>query len=590
MPASRPAAPAKDSRGLKRRLGRSMLCRRTLSQVIFIQGLEGLKLYLSDMTYRYEMENLCRLFFPSQGIEADLGECPPEPQGLWAQAALAGDGRLARCSAGDGQRLWEESLPVDPALGKREAERCLGVALYRALSAMTGLIPQWGILTGVRPVKLFESLSRELGGGDPARGDALAADYMAGQLLVSRDKIELCRLSAEAERRCVGKPRSPARADRHPPSSCAIGIPQSDVSAQAPTDGREDAGTRQNFRLAVKESGEDAAGGDPSARAQGAQPSVDGISTRDYSLYVSIPFCPTRCAYCSFVSHSIERAGKLVPNYLDCLARELEAVAHFAGHRGLRLKTVYVGGGTPTTLSAGQLEELLDVIARWFDLGCTQEFTVEAGRPDTVTREKLLALRRGGVTRLAINPQTLDDRVLEAIGRRHTAAQALEAFALARECGFDNINMGSSLRGFLSIRSPGLSAPSTGCSPCGRRAVDACTPCPSNALPACRRATAAPILGRTPPCQRREGQDEEVALMLDLASRKLTAAGRPSLLPLPPKQDAGQSGKRRLVPSRPGGGVLQHLHDERAAHRSGGRGRGGHPPEGPARRGHRTGL
>ena len=587
MPASRPAAPAKDSRGLKRRLGRSMLCRRTLSQVIFIQGLEGLKLYLSDMTYRYEMENLCRLFFPSQGIEADLGECPPEPQGLWAQAALAGDGRLARCSAGDGQRLWEESLPVDPALGKREAERCLGVALYRALSAMTGLIPQWGILTGVRPVKLFESLSRELGGGDPARGDALAADYMAGQLLVSRDKIELCRLSAEAERRCVGKPRSPARADRHPPSSCAIGIPQSDVSAQAPADGREDAGTRQNFRLAVKESGEAAAGGAPSARAQGAQPSVDGISTSDYSLYVSIPFCPTRCAYCSFVSHSIERAGKLVPDYLDCLARELEAVAHFAGHRGLRLKTVYVGGGTPTTLSAGQLEELLDVIARWFDLGCTQEFTVEAGRPDTVTREKLLALRRGGVTRLAINPQTLDDRVLEAIGRRHTAAQALEAFALARECGFDNINMDliaglplDSLAGFertldgvLALRPEGITVHTLSLKRSARMSS----------------RDGGPHTGTDSPLPEAGRSDEEVALMLDLASRKLTAAGYlPYYLYRQSKMRGNLENVGWSLPGREGYYniyMMNELHTVLAA------GAGAVTRlEGPARRGHRTGL
>lgn len=159
-----------------------------------------------------------------------------------------------------------------------------------------------------------------------------------------------------------------------------------------------------------------------------------------FSLYVSIPFCPTRCAYCSFVSHSVERAGKLIEPYVTLLCRELEEIGRIADALGLRLETVYFGGGTPTVLNARQLKILFDAVKNSFDLSTLREYTVEAGRPDTVTREKLEVLKNAGVTRISINPQTFNDSVLEAIGRRHTSAQTLDAFALAKESGFDNIN------------------------------------------------------------------------------------------------------------------------------------------------------
>ncbi|MGN1421213.1 MAG: coproporphyrinogen dehydrogenase HemZ [Eubacterium sp.] len=160
-----------------------------------------------------------------------------------------------------------------------------------------------------------------------------------------------------------------------------------------------------------------------------------------FSLYVSIPFCPTRCSYCSFVSHSIERTKRLVEPYTDLLCKELESVAKIAKDFGLRLETIYFGGGTPTTLSAKQLTKLFDTIENNFDMSSLREYTVEAGRPDTVTEEKLMALRTAGVDRISINPQSFNDKVLEAIGRKHTSRQTVEAFELARKCGFDNINM-----------------------------------------------------------------------------------------------------------------------------------------------------
>lgn len=163
--------------------------------------------------------------------------------------------------------------------------------------------------------------------------------------------------------------------------------------------------------------------------------------TNSFSLYISIPFCPTRCNYCSFVSHSIERTQKLVNPYVELLCKELEYTSKIAKDLNLRLETIYWGGGTPTTLSAEQLSKILTVINDCFVLNDLREYTVEAGRPDTITEQKLFALKKFGVDRISINPQTFNDNVLVEIGRRHTAQMTVDSFLLARECGFDNINM-----------------------------------------------------------------------------------------------------------------------------------------------------
>lgn len=162
---------------------------------------------------------------------------------------------------------------------------------------------------------------------------------------------------------------------------------------------------------------------------------------RDFSLYVSIPFCPTRCSYCSFVSHSIAAAKKLIPAYVSRLCDEIRETGKLALDLGLRLRTVYFGGGTPTSLSADDLTAITAAIKNAFDLSSVLEYTVEAGRPDTVDEEKLLALKAAGVTRISINPQTFENSVLEAVGRRHTAEETVEKFRLARRLGFENINM-----------------------------------------------------------------------------------------------------------------------------------------------------
>lgn len=158
-----------------------------------------------------------------------------------------------------------------------------------------------------------------------------------------------------------------------------------------------------------------------------------------YSLYVGIPFCPSICLYCSFSSSPLKVWKNRVDDYLDALCREIDAAAEiFAGRE---LNTVYVGGGTPTTLEPGQMDRLLAKLEERFDYSRLLEFTVEAGRPDSITREKLQVLRDHHITRISINPQTMNQSTLDLIGRKHTVEQTVEAFHLAREMGFDNINM-----------------------------------------------------------------------------------------------------------------------------------------------------
>ena len=175
--------------------------------------------------------------------------------------------------------------------------------------------------------------------------------------------------------------------------------------------------------------------------ALAAQEAARSLDERDVCLYVGIPFCPTRCAYCSFVSQSVEKSMKLMEPFLDALLLDIRATAAETRLAGLRPVALYMGGGTPTTLSAAQLDRLCAALEREFDLSALREYTVEAGRPDTITAEKLRVLRAHGVGRVSVNPQTMSDSVLEAIGRRHTAQDIVDALALVRECGGFEVNM-----------------------------------------------------------------------------------------------------------------------------------------------------
>ena len=235
------------------------------------------------------------------------------------------------------------------------------------------------------------------------------------------------------------------------------------------------------------------------------------LEEKDVCLYVGIPFCPTRCAYCSFVSQSVEKSMKLIEPFLAALEREIAATAAQVKTLGLRPVSIYMGGGTPTTLSAEQLDRLCTVLEEQFDLGSLREYTVEAGRPDTITREKLRVLRAHGVDRVSVNPQTMSDKVLENIGRRHTAADIVTALDKVRAEGGFAVNMdliaglpGDSVSGFRDTLEKVLTL--------GAENVTVHT----LSLKKGSRIT----LDQTPlPTAR------EVAAMLDYASARLTAAG-----------------------------------------------------------------
>ena len=235
------------------------------------------------------------------------------------------------------------------------------------------------------------------------------------------------------------------------------------------------------------------------------------LGARDICLYVGIPFCPTRCAYCSFVSQSVEKSMKLVSPFCEALEKEIAATAAEVKKLGLRPVSLYMGGGTPTTLSALQLDRLCTVLAEEFDLSALREYTVEAGRPDTITEEKLRVLRAHGVDRVSVNPQTMSDRVLELIGRKHTAADIVEALRKVRKVGGFDVNMdliaglpGDSAGGFrdtldkvLSLDAENVTVHTLSLKKGSRITLDQ-TPLPDAG---------------------------EVAAMLDFASQRLTGAG-----------------------------------------------------------------
>ena len=308
-----------------------------------------------DHEFHYETENLVRLFFPNEKITVMQGI--PENIGEKDVISSVKDGEIYTAFLGESESCHFEDKDT------KTIERKMAVCLYKVLVKVTGRKQPWGILTGVRPIKLFRRLSE-------SGGKAYARDYFTKELLVSEEKTNLSAVTEEYERKilALSKPRS-------------------------------------------------------------------------FSLYISVPFCPSRCSYCSFVSQSIEKAQKLIEPYFELLCKEIEYTAEIAKDCKLQLESVYVGGGTPTTLSAGQLEKLIDTVNQSFDMATCREFTVEAGRPDTIDKDKLTAILKGGADRISINPQTLNDKVLEVIGRKHNSERTLNAYKLAREVGFKHINM-----------------------------------------------------------------------------------------------------------------------------------------------------
>lgn len=167
---------------------------------------------------------------------------------------------------------------------------------------------------------------------------------------------------------------------------------------------------------------------------------TEAMNKNAVSLYIGIPFCPTRCLYCSFTSQSIKFSNTLVEPYMDALCREIDYMSAYLRDADIPIETIYIGGGTPTALDEKNLDRLTDKIGRSFDLSLVKEYTVEAGRPDTITEEKLRILKRANVSRISINPQTMNQKTLDIIGRCHSPADILRSYDMAVGCGFNHIN------------------------------------------------------------------------------------------------------------------------------------------------------
>lgn len=314
-----------------------------------------MNLYVKNHNFHFELENLTRLFFLNEKITVIRDFSEPQPPYIYTEVS---DKITISVNIGS----FNKSETAVKKLTDDDNELVSAQLLYKLLCDFTGLTQPWGILTGVRPVKLLRRLAEE-------SSEEQAVKKFEKDFFVSDEKIALSRETEHNERKILelSKPES-------------------------------------------------------------------------FSLYVGIPFCPSRCSYCSFVMASIERAEKLIEPYTKLLCEEIKRTAEIANKLGLRLETVYFGGGTPTTLSAEQLDMVLGTVNNSFDMSTCREFTVEAGRPDTIDIAKLFALKENKVDRISINPQTVNDEVLKTIGRKHTAQQFFDAFELARKCGFDNIN------------------------------------------------------------------------------------------------------------------------------------------------------
>lgn len=314
--------------------------------------------------FNYEIEKLCRIFLPFEKIVFT---------DKWVEGDIVAVTELkrqendtvvsARLCMNTLEKNYTTTVSNTVDEYERNCEIALATQLFLCFRDITGYSPEWGILTGVRPAKLYSTIYKKY-------GEEIAKEQFEKVFLVSKEKISLC------------------------------------------------ADTQKKEEKIVNNSSPDA-----------------------FSLYISVPFCPTRCSYCSFVSHSVEKSQKLIPIYVEKLLEEIKITAQIAKRNNLKLKTIYIGGGTPTTLSAEQITLVMSAVKENFDLSCVSEYTVEAGRPDTITKEKLEQILQYGATRISINPQTMSDEVLEKIGRRHTSKQTVECYKLAREVGFTNINM-----------------------------------------------------------------------------------------------------------------------------------------------------
>ena len=317
---------------------------------------------------RYYVQTLCMVFFPgatfgeNEQPGVDIPEVAvdvyrdSENTCVTAYASIKLNDKL--CEATESVSLAEEiNFATHEAIA-------VGKAIFAAGKELLGHTPPWGILTGVRPAKVANSILRS------GKGILKTKKVLRDEYFLNPQKAALAVSVASAEMKMLKK-----------------------------------------------------------------------MQRNTCSLYISIPFCPSRCAYCSFVSYTTKRLLSMIDEYLEAMLIDLDDTFDTIRRLGLKVTTVYIGGGTPTTLSANQLEKLLGKIRDNINSESLLEFTLEAGRPDTITMDKLQVAKAYGVTRISVNPQTLNDDILKEIGRRHTVDDFFRAYAMAKEVGFRDINV-----------------------------------------------------------------------------------------------------------------------------------------------------
>ena len=380
---------------------------------------------LNRANFEYDVNSIVRAFYPEDQVYVLTPECREEK---WEQlqgsvririelredgALLTADGKeyrwdwredkekraaeqAVKAEYTDDEDKADEEKKTDETMDEKTYKYGFKCFLYRTLSKVSGMSLPLGNMKGIRPTKIAYQLMEQ------GAGQREIIEHYMQRYYVNREKAKLSVDIARRERELL-----------------------SGLCRQEDTPGQERMDSPQN--VLWKEGGND-----------GEQDYDRGYSL-GYSLYIGIPFCPSTCLYCSFTSFPIGAYRKDVDRYIDCLVKEMEFTAQI--YRNRRLDCVYIGGGTPTTLEAEQLERLLGKLKALFDFSSVREFTVEAGRADSITEDKLRVLRKYGVDRISVNPQTMKQETLDIIGRKASVAQVEEAYALARRLGFDNINM-----------------------------------------------------------------------------------------------------------------------------------------------------
>ncbi len=321
-----------------------------------------MRLNLNGKINSLYVQSLCMMFF--RGEKFPINEDNPrgeltviandEKEGIRCYVKLIYDGKTATSEHFEGYNSFDKY--------ERTSKACIGRAIFEACTNLTGYVPPWGLLTGIRPSVVAGELIEKY-------GQEMAYSILKEKYILSNEKAKLAIQVAINERNILNK---------YDNSSC--------------------------------------------------------------SIYISIPFCPTRCTYCSFISYATDKLFKLIPDYVDKIIEQLRDTFELINYLGLKVVTVYIGGGTPTTLSDKQLERVLSAIDKFLNRSSLVEFTVEGGRPDTITKEKLFVIKKYGVNRISVNPQSLNDEVLKNIGTRHTSADFLNSYKLVKESEISIIN------------------------------------------------------------------------------------------------------------------------------------------------------